>query len=47
MSKRFGWTAVGVIVVTLIAGAAYGLASEGMDKYAPPEKSALPVMCRN
>ncbi len=42
MSKRFGWTAVGIIAVTLIVGTAYGLASEGTDKYAPPEKSALP-----
>ena len=42
MSKRFGWTTVGVIAVILIIGAASGLASEGTDKYAPPEKSALP-----
>ncbi len=45
MKKRqrgLGWTTIGVIAVMMVAGAAYGLASEGVEKYAPPEKSALP-----
>ncbi len=45
MSKRqfgMGWTTVGVIVVMMVAGAAYGLPNEGTDKYAPPENPALP-----
>ncbi len=42
MSKRFSWTTIGVIAVILIVGAGFGVASEGTDKYAPPEKSALP-----
>ncbi len=45
MSKRqsgMGWRTVGVIVVMMVAGAAYGLPNEGPDKYAPPENPALP-----
>ncbi len=45
MSKRqsgLSWTTVGVIAVMMVAGAAYGLANEGMEKYAPPENPALP-----
>ena len=36
------WTTVGVIAVLMVAGAAYGLGNEGMEKYAPPENPALP-----
>jgi nicotinamidase-related amidase len=45
MSKRnsgLGWATVGVALVTMVAVGAYGLAGAGTDKYAPPEKSALP-----
>ncbi len=45
MSKRqsgLGWTTVGVIAVMMVAGAAYGLANEGTEKYAPPENPSLP-----
>ncbi len=45
MSKRqpgLGWMTVGVIAVMMVAGAPYGLAQEGTDKYAPPENPALP-----
>ena len=45
MSKRqlgLGWMAVGVIAVMMVAGAPYGLAQEGTEKYAPPENPALP-----
>ena len=45
MSKRrcgLGWTTVGVIAVLMVVGAAYGQVNEGTEKYAPPEKSALP-----
>ena len=45
MSKRqrdSGWTTVVAIAVLMIAGVAYGLVDAGTEKYAPPEKSALP-----
>ena len=45
MSKTqsgFGWTTAGVIAVMMVAGATYGPAEEGLEKYAPPENPALP-----
>ncbi len=45
MSKRqpsWNWMTVGVIAVMMVTGAAYGLANEGTEKYAPPENPSLP-----